>query len=106
MQINIPLRLRQLRNERGLTQGQVAIKIRKKSNAYQAYEEGRAVPPLDVLIKLAEAYGFYSIDRLLGIEKEQQIALDEIAAAYHAVDPEKRKIVDFILNFTRQSECR
>lgn len=96
MQINIPQRLKAIRESRKLTQAKVATAIGVKRGTYQTYEEGRATPGIPLLIKLSSFYGFYSLDQLLGIEEEKQ--QQEVIKAYHSVEPEKRRIVDFILN--------
>ncbi len=57
-------RLTDLRNERKLTQGQVAEKIGKNKKAYQAYEEGRAAPSVYALEMLSLLYGI-SIENFL-----------------------------------------
>lgn len=98
MEINIPQRLKDLRAEHSYTQQNVADGIDIKKRTYQAYEEGRAMPPLDVFISMAAFYGYYSIDKLLGIEGKLQEVNGVFMDAYHSADPEKRRIVDFILN--------
>lgn len=97
IKINIPQRLKDLRKDAGFSQLVVADAIGMKRAAYQAYEEARAIPPLETLVNLSILYGFKTINELLGIsepEKKQNKVLD----AYYQADPEKRKIVDFILN--------
>lgn len=93
--INIPSRLRCLRTENKFTQTAVADFLKMKYPAYAAYEEGRSEPSIHTLLRLAELYGC-SVNELLGLEKMPKQAL--IIQQYHSVSPEKRKIVDFILN--------
>lgn len=50
------LRIRELRLERDLTQKEVAEKISSTSKSIWAYENNIAIPPLDVLIKLANFF--------------------------------------------------
>ena len=59
------LRIKELRLENSLTQKELAEKISAPSKSVWAYENNVAVPPLDVLIKLANAFGC-SIDYLAG----------------------------------------
>jgi len=98
MEINIHQRLKGLREGRRLTQLKVATAINIKPKTYQAYEEGRGTPGIPTLIKLASFYGFHSIDILLGLEEFQQKEEQQLMQAYYSTEPEKRKIVDFILN--------
>lgn len=102
MEINIPHRLKSVRESRQLTQAKVAAAIGMKTAAYGHYEAGRAEPSLPILLKLTTFYELNSIDQLLGIEGEIGKARDhsqsKVINAYHSADIEKRKIVDFILN--------
>lgn len=56
--------IRWLRDKLGVSQQDVATAIRKKKGAYASYEEGRAEPKLDDLIKIAD-YFHVEIDDLL-----------------------------------------
>lgn len=51
------LNLRYLRLKKMLGQQQVAESLNVKVNVISSYETGRASPPLDNLLKLAELYG-------------------------------------------------
>ncbi len=97
MKIDIPQRLKDLRKESGFSQLTVANAIGMKRATYQAYEEARAIPPLPTIISLTYFYGFNTIEEMLGIKigvRKENKVLD----AYYHADPEKRKIIDFILN--------
>ena len=59
-------RIRDLRNDRGLTQKDVANVLHVSQNTYSQYEIGVSRYPLDAIIKLAEYYGV-SIDYLVGL---------------------------------------
>ena len=59
------LRIKELRNEKGLTQKQLAEKIYSTDKNIWAYESQVAVPPLDTLIKLADFFNC-SLDYLVG----------------------------------------
>lgn len=61
------LRLRQIREERGLTQQQVAEVLGTSQTMYARYERGANELPLRHLARLAEYYGV-SADYLLGRE--------------------------------------
>ena len=57
-------RLKELRNEKGLTQKELAKKIDSTDKSIWAYENNVAIPPLDVLLKLADVFEC-SIDYLV-----------------------------------------
>ncbi len=59
-------RIRDLREDRDLTQQQVSEHLGMKQSQYSRYERGHRDIPTDVLIRLAFLYGT-STDYLLGI---------------------------------------
>lgn len=59
-------RIRELREDRDLTQRQMAEYLQIHQTTYSDYELGRLNIPADVLIKLAQFYNT-SIDYILGI---------------------------------------
>ena len=59
------LRIKELRLEHGLTQKELAEKINTTSKSIWAYENKTAVPPLDVLLKLANFFSC-SLDYISG----------------------------------------
>ena len=70
MRETLSKRLKQLRKEKGLTQGQVAIYCDITEKAYQNYELMTREPKLINLIKIADFYGV-SIDYLVGRSDEK-----------------------------------
>lgn len=62
-------RIRDLRNDRGLTQKQIAGVLNVSQNTYSQYEIGISRFPLDAVIKLAEYYNV-SVDYLVGLTDE------------------------------------
>lgn len=62
-------RIRDLRNDRGLTQKDVAEILSVKQNTYCQYETGVLNYPLDVVVALAQFYGV-SVDYLVGLTDE------------------------------------
>lgn len=60
------MRIRDLREDKDLTQQQVANYLHIKQNTYSQYETGRRQIPIDVLTALAALYQT-STDYLLGI---------------------------------------
>lgn len=57
--------LKRLREERNLTQKEVAAQLHKSVQAYSQYELGKREPDLDTLINLADFYQL-SLDNLIG----------------------------------------
>ncbi len=60
----IDRRIKELRKEKGLTQGELAQKIDVDIKMISYYENGKSVPSIDVLIKLAETFDV-TVDYLL-----------------------------------------
>ena len=59
-------RIRDIQNDRGLTQEQIARFLHVSQNTYSQYEIGTTRFPLDVVVKLAEYYNV-SMDYLVGL---------------------------------------
>ena len=66
MQILLGKRLKELREERNLTQKQVADALKINSVTYLHYEKAQREPPLLLLAEMA-AYFNVSVDYLLGL---------------------------------------
>lgn len=66
MQILLGKRLKELREERNLTQKQVADALKINSVTYLHYEKAQREPPLGLLAEMA-AYFNVSVDYLLGL---------------------------------------
>ena len=62
-------RIRELRNDHGLTQKQIAKLLSVSQNTYSQYEIGVSRFPLDAVVKLAEYYNV-SVDYLVGLTDE------------------------------------
>lgn len=58
-------RLKQLREAKGLTQLRLAMELNVSQETISGYEIGKAVPPAEMLIKLADALDS-SVDYILG----------------------------------------
>ena len=70
--MSISKNLKQIRQECGLTQDQVAERLGVTRQAVSGYESDRTRPDVDTLMRLAEIYGT-DLDRLLyGLENEQK----------------------------------
>ena len=73
----IPLgdKLRDLRNERNLSQAQLAKRIGVNSSTVALYETGDRLPSLPRLIALSRSLGV-TTDYLLGVSREKDCCLD------------------------------
>ena len=58
-------RLKQLREAKGLTQLRLAMELNVSQETISGYEIGKAVPPAEMLVKLADALDS-SVDYILG----------------------------------------
>lgn len=63
------MRLKNIREDKDITQAEIANLLNCKQNTYQQYEAGKRQIPLEALIKLAKFYDT-SIDYLLEITDE------------------------------------
>ncbi len=66
MEIFLGQRLKELRDERKLTQKQVAQALKLNSVTYLHYEKSQREPPLSLLADMAAFYGV-TVDYLLGL---------------------------------------
>ena len=69
MDILLGKRLKELREEKGLTQKEVAKKLNLHSVTYLHYEKDQREPPLKVLMEMAIFFDV-STDYLLGLSNE------------------------------------
>ena len=67
--MNYRIRMRNLREDRDLTQKEVAQVINKSQQGYSHIEEGRAELKIDDLIKLCKFYNV-SADYFIGLKNE------------------------------------
>ena len=63
------MRLKDIREDRDLTQSEVADHLHIRQNTYSQYENGQRGLPIDTLIKLARYFGV-STDYILGLTDE------------------------------------
>lgn len=62
---NLPLNLKQLRKSAGFTQKQLADKLGITYQSYQAYEYGKTLPSLPIILSVVEIFDV-SLDSLFG----------------------------------------
>lgn len=72
------IRLERLRKDKQLTQSEAAEKLGVSRSTYNCYETDRVIPPVEVLIRIADFY-HVSTDYILGLSPEKNPAADEIA---------------------------
>ena len=70
--ISVYERIRELREDRDITQKQLAQILHCSQQVYSNYELGQRDIPTDILIKLSKYYSV-SVDYILGLTDEPQI---------------------------------
>ena len=98
--LNISQRLIELRNQKGLTQQQVAESLDVKRARYNAWEQGLSQPNIEMIQKLSDFHNV-STDYLLGkssmknAEVDRKVTMDEsfrvIQRAAQEMSPEQRE---------------
>ena len=67
--------IRELRNQRGMTQDDLAKRLGVSKSVVSSYENGVHLPPYDILIRLSALFGV-SCDYLLGVSDTPYISVD------------------------------
>lgn len=97
--IHMPiLKIKELRENHGMTQMQVAQKLDIPLSTYRSYETGVREPGVNMLITLSELYGV-TTDYLLNYsQKPTALNSDEIKhiKKYHALNSHSKKLVDIV----------
>ncbi|MBQ8135542.1 MAG: helix-turn-helix transcriptional regulator [Clostridia bacterium] len=70
--------LKYYRHECGLTQQQVADRLKIERSTYTYYETGKTKPDINTLIKIAKVYNINYTQLLQGVEDELEAAVAEI----------------------------
>lgn len=87
------LKLRELRTEEGITQKELARLVDTTDKSIWAYENGKAFPPPDMLIKFAKFFDI-SVDELLGLDEQGQGAAAGFAMTKRAeLTPEEDELL-------------
>lgn len=71
-------RLKQLRKRRGFSQATLGIRINKSKSAVSSYESNSQMPPLDVLISIAQVLDV-SLDYLVGFEHNADYSTKDLS---------------------------
>lgn len=72
--------LKYYRHECGLTQQQVAERLKIERSTYTYYETGKTKPDINTLIKIAKVYNISYTQLLQGVEEE----LEDVVADIHS----------------------
>ncbi len=99
--------LKELRNDKNLTQKELSEKLGLSKNAVCEYEKGRAEPSIETLIELSKIFGV-SVDYLVGIEDDfgnvavntnADLTEDEkkILTTFRSLPPQRRKTFMFFV---------
>lgn len=70
-------RIKEIRTQRGMTQGELARRINKSKSAVCGYESEAQVPPSEVLVSIASVLNV-SLDYLVGFEMEEPVSLKKL----------------------------
>lgn len=79
------------RHECGLTQQQVADRLKIERSTYTYYETGKTKPDISTLIKLAKVYNISYTKLLEGIEEELESAVADIHSSAPSDDEDTLK---------------
>ena len=82
--VNIGERLRKLRTENKMTQGQVASRVGVAISAISSYESGVRLPSYTVLIKLSRLF-HVTTDYLLGVKTKEMVDISDLSEDDKAV---------------------
>jgi transcriptional regulator with XRE-family HTH domain len=106
----LPKRLKQLRMDRGWSQGQVSKKLGVDTQRISKYERGVLCPTPDIMVKLADIYET-SLDFLMRDNKEQPIPyiqnkkmLDRIEKINQLSEKNQSTLIEVIDAFIRQDQ--
>lgn len=89
-------RLKKLRKETGATQVKLADATGISRSSYSSYEEGRAIPPLDTLLRLADFYQI-SLDELVRGNTGPKKGEPSLTRLMARLDPNVRRAIKALL---------
>lgn len=98
--VELGLRLKELRQERNWTQGQVAERVGVTPSVISAYETGIRMPSYEVLLKLVRLFGVSS-DYLLGISWKRS-ADSQHLVSLDGLTPSKIFLVSQLIDALRE----
>lgn len=83
------VRLRQLREQRRWTQEDLGRKVDRSKSVICSYESGLKLPPLEILVQLAEIF-HVSLDWLAGLDRGESLQTQGLS-------PEQKQILALLL---------
>ena len=92
--------LKYYRHECGLTQQQVADRLKIERSTYTYYETGKTKPDINTLIKIAKVFNINYTQLLEGIEDE----LEEAVADIHSGEPTEEDSMKYRTHATTKYE--
>ncbi len=98
-------KLRALRIECGITQKELAEKIRSTSKNIWAYENGIATPPIEVVRSYADFFGV-STDYLLGRSDDLGYVTVKNSPTASALSDEERQLLDLFSRMDRAQKIQ
>lgn len=87
--------LKQLREQRELSQSKLAEQLQIPKGTYVTYEYGTREPNIEMINKLADFYGV-TTDYLLGRDTGEPEAIDKLAAEFNMTALEKKILDNYI----------
>ena len=87
--------LKQLREQHGLSQAQLAEQLRIPKGTYVTYEYGTREPNIEMINRLAD-YFQVTTDYLLGRDDGEPNTLDRLAAEYNLSAAEKNLLCEYL----------
>lgn len=92
MMLNLGMRIRELREAHNMSQVALGKRVGRSKPVISSYENNLKIPPLDVLIKMANVFHI-SLDFLVGIEQKETVSLDGLTPSQ--IDVVKRVVGEF-----------
>lgn len=97
---SFPDRLRKIREDKGLSQGELASATGLQPSAVSHFEAGRRSPSFDNLAKLADALGV-SIDFLLGRPADASLAGPEMEELFRHAEKMSKSHLGILTDFAK-----
>lgn len=91
--------IKQLREERGMSQVRLSIELGVSQETVSAYENGKHYPSVQALVKLSDIFGV-SCDYILGLSEERHNVV------YHSLSEKDRKLFNLYKALSLQNQDR
>ena len=101
--------LKELRQEKGDTQSDVASALNISQKAYSYYERGEREPSIDMLIQISNYFNV-TVDYLLGREKSKYYELSEdeynLIKKYRMLSERSKGKINERIDIIKEMECK